>query len=58
MFLLCLHIYVDGQVFAGVKLISGNLQNGRFGNEDARGREHAGEADRQDIPADGPEQGR
>lgn len=37
---------------------AGDLQDGRLGDEDARGREHAGEADGQDFPADGPEQGR
>lgn len=35
----------------------GDLQDGRFGDEDARGREHTREADGQDFPADGPEQG-
>lgn len=36
----------------------GDLQDGRHGDEDARGRVDAGEAHRQDLPADGQEQGR
>lgn len=36
----------------------GDLQDGWVSDEDARGREHTGEADGQDFPADGPEQGR
>lgn len=35
-----------------------NLQDGWVGDEDAGGREHTGEADGQDLPPDGPQQGR
>lgn len=37
---------------------AGYLQNGWLGDEDAGGREHAREADGQDLPPDGPQQGR
>lgn len=36
----------------------GDLQNGRFRDEDAGGRVDAGKKDRQDIPANGQKQGR
>lgn len=47
-------MFFNGSAFRPI----GDLQDGRLGDEDAGGREHAGEADGQDIPADGPEQGR
>lgn len=37
---------------------AGYLQNGGLRDEDARGREYARETHRQDLPADGPQQGR
>ena len=37
--------------------ISGNLQNGRISDEDARRRKHAREEDGQNFPSDGQEQG-
>lgn len=47
--------------FVGMRLMAfdwhsaGNIQNGRLRDENARGREHAREADGQDLQADGPE---
>lgn len=38
--------------------VSGDLQDGWVRDEDARRRVDPGEADRQDFPPDGPEQGR
>lgn len=39
-------------------MIPGYLQNGGVSDEDARGRVDAGEANRQNIPTDGPKQRR
>lgn len=36
----------------------GDIQNGRLGDEDARGREYPREKDGQDFPTDGQKQGR
>lgn len=38
--------------------VAGNLQNGRLGDENAGGREHPREANGQNFPPDGPQQGR
>lgn len=50
-------IEVRFRVIEGL-LFLGNLQDGWVGDEDAGGREHTGEADGQDLPPDGPQQGR
>lgn len=41
-----------------MEIVAGHIQNGGLCDEDAGGREHPREAHRQDLPPDGPQQGR